>query len=171
MSLKHIPSLALLLCSLAAPLPALDLWRNPEAAGPNALFLDGAFASLSFQNGFATGKGSLEFRLDYLVPLFLPLSLGFYFRAPNPNLTSFGLRAAYHIDLRDDVTDLFFLYVFDLGFLRNDTLAAYGDEKQPLRFYDFRAGVRRRFGRFFCLSLETDFQLAGVVVALSVKLN
>jgi hypothetical protein len=150
-------------------LSALDLWRYPEAADKHALFFDVKFASLSFSEGFILSYP--EFSLDYLLPFRFPLSLGVYFKTPDPNLKSFGARAAYHIDIRDPNTDLYFLYVFDLGFLRNDLLEEYGDEKQQLRLYDFRVGVRRLFGKFFCLTLETDYHFSGINIGVSIKLN
>jgi hypothetical protein len=169
---KHrLFALALALALLPAPgVSALSLWRFPEAADKNALFLDAAPAALSFQNGFVFSQGDIEFRADYVLPLFLPLSVGAYFRVPDPNLKSFGARAAWHFDTRDPGTDIYFLYVLDLGFLRNGVLAGYNDEKQEQRFYDFRAGVRRLFGKYFCLSLETAYHLSGIVAGVSLKL-
>jgi hypothetical protein len=102
---------------------ALNLWRHPEAAEINSIFIDARFASISFTDGFYIPN--TEFGIDYLFPCFLPLSLGAYVRMPEPNLKEFGLRAAYHIDLRDKKLDTYFLYVFDLGFLRNDLLVEY----------------------------------------------
>jgi hypothetical protein len=159
---------ALLLLLAASPLAALDLWRNPEAAERFALFAGTTLAGVSFSGGFSHGLRELSF--DF-VPFRLPLSLGAYFKPPEPNLKIFGVRAAWHIDLRDPKTDLYFLYVFALGFLRNDLLEYYGDETQPLRLYDFRAGVRRLFGKLFCLVIETDYKLQGLNIGLSVKLN
>jgi hypothetical protein len=153
------------------PACALDLWRYPEPADKNALFLDASLAAVSFTDGFSYGTATLEFRFDYIIPLFLPFSLGAYFRAPNPNLKSFGARVGYHFDIQDRQTDLYFLYVFDLGFLRNDLLLEYGDEEQEMRLYDFRAGARRLFGKYFCLSLETAFKLSGISIGVSLKLN
>jgi hypothetical protein len=162
------PALILFLCLLpAAGLAALDLWRHPQAAEKNAIFAD---AGLSFPDGFTASPARL-FRLDYLLPLLLPLSAGAYLQAPDPNLTSFGARLGWHIDIRDPAADLYFLYVFDLGFLRNDLLEEYGDEKQELRRYDFRAGLRYRFGRYIFLSLETSFKLFGFSAGLSLKIN
>jgi hypothetical protein len=162
--------LALVLALPAARIPALELWRHPQAAEANALFLDAAFARVSFTEGFILPP-PVELRVDYVLPVFLPVSVGAYMKTPNPNLTSFGLRAGYHVDIGDSKTDLYAVYVFDLGFLRNDLLEAYGDKPQPLLFYDFRAGVRRLFGSFFCIALETDFKLRGLLLTLSIKLN
>jgi hypothetical protein len=166
----RIVVIAAALCVLPqAALPALDLWRHPEAAEQNAIFLDAAFAGVSFTDSFYFAP-PVELRLEYMLPVFVPLSVGAYFKTPNPNLTSFGARLAYHFDIRDRKTDLYAVYVFDLGFLRNELLEAYGDQAQPVHFYDFRAGVRRLFGSFFCLALETDFKAQGLLIMLSIKL-
>ncbi|MDR2661833.1 MAG: hypothetical protein LBC31_02415 [Treponema sp.] len=157
-----------LLLAAASAGNALDLWQYPEMADRNALFTGGFAAEFSVTEGFALPPP--EFYLDYLLPAGLPVSLGAYFVTPRPNLTSFGLRAAYHIDLGNENVDLYALYVFDLGFLRSDTLRRYGDEARELRYYDFRAGVRRRFGRFVCLTVETGFKLQSVRFGISVKL-
>jgi hypothetical protein len=159
---------ALLLLSAAPLLSALTLWRNPEAAEQYALFAEIRFAALSFTEGVVFPPAEISFGL---VPFPLPLSIGAYLKMPQPNLKSFGGRAAWHIDLRDPKTDLYVLYVFDLGFLRNALLEYYGDEAQPLRLYDFRAGVRRLFGGAVCLVIETGYKLQGLSVGLSVKLN
>jgi hypothetical protein len=111
-----------------------------------------------------------ELGVDYMLPFF-PVSAGAYMKSPSPNLASFGTRIACHIDIRNPNTDLYLLYVFDFGFLRNETLLEYGDEEQPLRFYDFRAGARYLFGKFICLSLETDYKLRGLSVGVSLKIQ
>lgn len=147
---------------------ALDLWRYPEMAAKHALFIGGFAADLSFTKGFSVPPP--EWYVDYLLPFGLPFSLGAYLVTPDPNLTGFGLRAAYHVDLDNDATDLYVLYVFDFGFLRNDILRRYGDRAQEIHFYDFRAGVRRRFGRFICLGIETGFKLQSLRFGLAVKL-
>ena len=126
-------------------------------------------ASFSFGEGFRTPPAELQ--LDYLLPLGLPFSAGVYCKVPDPNLKSFGIRAAYHIDLESENLDLYCFYVFDLGFLRNDLLLEYGDQAQEIRRYDFRIGVRRKFGRFLCLSIESGFKLQSVHFGLSLKLN
>jgi hypothetical protein len=159
---------ALLGILLAAPLAALDFWQWPEAADKNAIFLDARFAGISFTDGYQIFRP--VFSLDYIIPVIAPFSLGAYFKTPDPNLKSFGLRLGYHINLEDPKTDLYGLYVFDFGFTRNDLLARYDDEQQPVNWYDFRAGIRRRF-RSLWLCLETDFKLQGIYIGLSLKIN
>jgi hypothetical protein len=159
--------LILLLLSPAA-LRAADLWQYPEAAEENALFI-GVLAASVGAGGFQVPKP--EFNADYLLPFGLPFSAGLYFIMPDPNLKSFGIRGAYHFNLDDENIDLYFFYVYDLGFIRREILSRYGDTPEERRYYDFRAGVRRRFGRFVCLCIETGFKLQSVRFGISIKLN
>jgi hypothetical protein len=161
-------ALSFLLC--AAALPALDLWRHPEIADKKSLFADVGLAPLVF-DGLKFPILPLELRLDYLPPLPLPFSVGLFFKTPFPNLRSFGTRIAYHLDLDDPKTDLYFLYVFDCGFIRNDILKDYNDEPVDIHFFDFRVGVRYFFGPFIGLAVESDFKVGGVIVMLSVKIH
>jgi hypothetical protein len=153
-----------------SPAAAADIWQYPEAAGKNALFLDIRFASLSLEGDFTALYP--EASLDWLPPLFLPFSLGLYIRIPDPNLRSFGFRIGYHINLGGDgKTDLYALYVFECGWLRKTILERYGDSAPPLRWYDFRAGLRRRFGASLCLSLEADHAFRGITIGVSIQLH
>jgi hypothetical protein len=147
---------------------ALDLWQYPECAEPFSLFLDIKAAGLSFDGGFHTFYP--EFSADFLVPFIFPLSIGFFVKTPEPNLKSFGPRAAYHINLGDDKTDLYVLYVFDLGFIRNDLLEKYNDERQSIHYFDFRPGVRRLIGKYTVLVIESAFKFQGLTIGLSLKL-
>ena len=166
------PLYALLLLLLLLPssfLPALDLWQYPEAADKNALFLSGQLARLSFTDGFSVWPPELTF--DYLLPFGLPVSLGAFMAVPEPNLKHFGARAAYHFDIHSKNIDLFFMYVFDFGWLRNDLLIEYGDEPVEIVYYDFRAGVRRLFGKYIALSIETGHKLQNINFGISIKIN
>jgi hypothetical protein len=164
--LKHFCFSIVLILSAAA-LPALDFWQNPEPAEPGTIFFDVRGASLRFKGGFSFVP---ELGADFLLPVGFPLSAGAYFKMPEPNLKSFGVRAAYHINLGSDITDLYVLYVFDFGFIRNDLLVQYGDEKQEIHFWDFRVGVRRLFGKSIALILETDYKFQGITAGISLKL-
>ena len=163
------PLALIIFLSLVSSLSAFDLWQYPEMAYRNALFIGCFAAPLSLTEGFKTPPP--EFNIDWLLPAGLPFSLGLSFRVPWPNLTSFGLRAGYHINLDAENVDLYFLYVFDFGFTRNGILARYGDAEQEIKRYDFRAGVRRRFGRFVCLSVESDWKLQNIRFGVSIKLH
>jgi len=153
----------------AADLSALNLWRHPEIAEKNSLFADAGLSLFVF-NGLDFPILPLELRLDYLLPLPLPFSAGIFLKTPHPNLKSFGTRAAYHIDLGDDKTDLYFVHVFDYGFIRNDLLIEHNDEPVDIHRYDFRAGVRRFFGPRMGIAVESDFKVGGIIVLLSAKL-
>ena len=154
-------------------LPALDvinLWRHPEAADKNAVFVDIGIAPIVFDN-LEFKVLPLDIRLDYLPPLPLPFFIGAFIKTPNPNLNSFGLRIGYHFDLYDPQTDLYFVYSFDFGFVRNDILIEYNDAPVPINYYDFRFGIRRFFGSWFGIALETGFKFESIVVMLSIKIN
>jgi hypothetical protein len=161
-------AISLFLFSLMPAAFSFDLNPYPESADRNALFINVKALSLSFSDGF--GFAAQEFGFDYVQPFLLPVSLGAYFKRPDPNLKSFGIRLGYHLNINAPKTNLYFFYVFDLGFLRNDLLLEYGDEKQEMRFYDFRLGVRQRFN-LICLMLESDLKLQGINIGISIKLN
>jgi len=157
---------------LSASLQALDLmnvWRHSEIADKNSVFCDigTAFYFENFEFKFLP----VEIRLDYMPPLPLPFSLGVFMYTPYPNLKSFGTRAGYHFDLLDDVTDFYVVYVFDFGFLRNDTLVKYKDTPVDKHLYDFRAGVRRFFSQRIGLVVESGFHFESVIIMLSIKIN
>ena len=157
------------LVAAAATLPAFDLWQHPESAERNSLFVTAAGPEISISDGFEFQLVP-QFTFDYMLPFRFPLSLGTFFKTPSPNLKSFGARIAYHINLDQQKTNLYVLYVFDFGFIRNDLLQRYGDERQPLRFFDFRIGLRRRINHFLFIQIESDFQFQGIVLGISAKL-
>ena len=165
--MKKIFVAILFVAIFSSPLFSLNLWRHGEAADKNTLFFDAAFAALSYESGFSAFLP--EFRAAWILPFF-PVSIGGYFRTPDPNLKSFGLRAGYHIDTGSPKLDLYFLYVFDFGFTRNDLLEEYGDEKQEMRYWDFRAGLRYLTGPRFAMFLETGFKLREIVLGVSLKI-
>jgi hypothetical protein len=167
---KNTLCIAALCALIPAAVPGLSLWRYPEAADKNTLFIDTA-ATFSFSSLDSFSLFPLEIRADYLLPVGLPVSAGLFMKTPDPNLKYFGTRLGYHIDIGDQKTDLYFVHVFNLGFIRNDLLEQFNDTPSPLYYYDFRLGVRRLFGSRFCLAVETDFKVFGLVFALSIKLN
>jgi len=139
-----------------------------ELADANAIFFGARFFSLSVDEGFSAFLP--EIYADYVLPP-LPLSLGLFFKTPDINLKSFGGRAGLHIDFDSPKFDLYLLYVFDLGFIRAEELAAVGDYVEPMRLYDFRAGLRYIFGAFICIEIETLYKMQGVSASVSLKLN
>jgi len=174
--MKVIPKIITMFSFLffsVARLPALEsmnIWRHSEIAGKNSIFCDIGLAPLTFDNlDFPILPADI--RLEYLPPLPLPFSLGVFFKTPHPNFKSFGLRSAYHLDLLDDVTDLYFVYSFDFGFLRNDLLIEYDDTPVEKHLYDFRVGIRRFFGQWLGLVIETGFKFESVIFLLSMKIN
>jgi len=169
MTLRSLILFSFSLLVYAAGLPALSLWRHPEIAEENTIFADAGLSPIIFKNPQFVIL-PLELRLDYLLPLPLPFSVGIFLKTPYPNLKSFGTRVAYHIDMGDDKTDFYFVHVFDYGFIRNDILIKYNDDPVEIHYYDFRAGVRRFFGPRLGLSVESDFKVGGVIILLSAKL-
>ncbi|GMO61596.1 MAG: hypothetical protein Ta2A_07770 [Treponemataceae bacterium] len=162
---------ALLALAIFAHIPAgaYELNLYPEAADKNAVFVNVKAASIYFDSGF--DFTAQECSIDYVQPFFVPLSLGVYFKRPNPNLKSFGIRLGYHINIESPSTNLYALYIMDFGYLRNKKLIAYGDTPQEKLLYDFRIGVRQRFGKYVCLILESENKLSGLSIGISIKLN
>ena len=158
---------------MAAPrlysMDLLNVWRHSEIAEKNSVFCDIALAPFFF-DGFQLNFLPIELRIEYLPPMPLPFSVGLFFKTPNPNLKSFGVRAAYHFDVFDPCTDLYVAYSHDFGYLRNDLLKQYNDAPVDCFYYDFRVGLRRFFG-WLGLSLETGFHFESVILMLSIKIN
>jgi hypothetical protein len=161
--MKHI-ILTLFLIIATATLHAYDLY--PQAAPKHAFILSTNFAQVSWTEGFSAYLP--EFTIDYVQPFYIPLSVGFFLKTPNPNLKSFGLRVAYHINTNIKPLDLYLAYVFDFGFLRNQTLSAHGDTPVVPRFWDFRAGIRYEF-RAIGLYIETGFKLQSLNLGISLR--
>lgn len=113
----------------------------------------------------------VDVRIEYLPPLPLPIAVGVFMKTPHPNLKSFGFRIAYHFDVFDPLTDFYFVYSHDFGYLRNDLLIEYNDTPVDFYKYDFRIGVRRFFDSLFALALETGFHFESIILMLSIKIN
>jgi len=150
-------------------LDLINVWRHSEIADKNSVFIDMAIAPVLFSD-FHFNFIPIEFRFEYFPPIPLPFAFGFFLKTPNPNFKSFGLRAAYHFDILDSYTDFYFVYQYELGYLRNDILIEYNDSPVDNFFYDFRVGVRHFFG-WFGLSLETGFHFESLIIMLSIKIN
>jgi hypothetical protein len=160
--------LILSLSLFAANARAFDL--HPVVAEKNSVFLDLSFASVRFWTGFEMPPFRLS--ADYLLPLPAPLAVGVFLTLPDPNLKSFGTRLTYHFNLADaEKLDIYFIYNFDIGFVRNGLLLEYGDDAQDLHLYDFRAGLRYMFSGAFCFVIETGYKLKTLEIGLSIKSN
>jgi len=165
--------LSFLFLSASTALYALDLvniFRHSVVAGKNSVFVDVGLAPLDFEN-WDFPIVPIDIRLEYMLPLPLPFSAGFFLKMPNPNLKSFGTRLSYHFDLLDDFTDFYVVYSYDFGYFRNDILLEYNDtEVEPL-YYDFRLGIRRFFNRWVGIAIESGPKFQSIIFMLSVKIN
>ena len=100
-----------------------------------------------------------EMQADYMMPFGFPLSVGLTLRTMDH--TAIGLRLGYHINLNVSNIDAYVLYAADLVAREGVIKLEYGPG----------IGVRRRFGRFFCLHLETGHKFEKINLGLSMKLN
>jgi hypothetical protein len=151
---------------------SFDLISHPEAAEENAVFFNTSIVSYEPPpNTWNITAPKFKFSLDYVFPWPLPFFIGFYMEAPDPNLTSFGIRTGYHLNMEIDNLDMYFMYCFDFGFLRARRLKAYGVSAPEIRYFDFRAGLRYIFGKLFGLYIESDYKLDALIMGVSIKLN
>jgi hypothetical protein len=150
----------------AASLPASDFWQHPGAAEKNSLFINALMPSISFTEGFSLPP--LQIGLDYMLPIPLPFSAGAFLKVPWPDLESFGMRVAYHINLGVKGADLFLLHVFEFRFSRAGENGENG--VVTFRFLDFRVGARYFFGSYLALLVETDFLFQGITFGVSLKI-
>jgi hypothetical protein len=151
---------------------AFSVYSHPETAEGNSLFANLRLADVSFQGDF--NFLALDASADWLLPLPLPLSLGFFVTAPSfsaPNLEHFGPRPAFHIDVGKENIDLYLFYSLDLGWLRNPELEEAGWEPVEKRWYDFRAGVRFFFRENIGMFAESGYKFMSVNFGLSLKLH
>lgn len=146
----------------------LNVFRHSEIAGKNTLFTDAGLAPFAFTD-FEFNFLPVVFRVEYMLPLPLPFSFGLFLNTPFPNLKSFGARIGYHFNFLDNLTDFYVVYSFDFGFIRKDILEAYNDTSAPIRYYDFRFGVRRFFKSRVGLAVETGFKFQDIVFLISIK--
>jgi len=151
-------------------LDTVNIWRHSEIAGKNSVFCDVGVAPILFDD-LQFNVMPIEIKLEYLPPIPFPLAVGVFMKTPNPNLKSYGFRLAYHFDTYDSLTDLYFVYNHDLGYLRNDLYIEYNDTPVEFYKYDFRIGVRRFFDAWFGLAIETGFHFESIILMLSLKIN
>lgn len=161
----------LLLFFVSAGLFALDLpWRHPEIADKNSMFIDIGLPPVFYADpGFSLIP--LELRLDYMLPLVLPLSLGIFAHTPNPNFKSFGFRVAYHIDVKVPGFDLYFAHATNLGWVMSGWLDFLNDEAPPFKLFDWRLGFRYIFSSFIGICLESDLRFNAIMFFLTLKIN
>lgn len=146
-----------------------NLWRHPEIAGKNSVFVNAGFPLVFRKPEFNVPP--LYVCLDYMLPIKAPAAAGLFFYTPAPNFKDFGVRGSYHFDLNEPYLDVYFLYSFNCGFLLKKFLERYNDAPPRTRLFDYRIGLRYFFESALGLSVETGFRLESVSISLSVKLK
>jgi hypothetical protein len=169
-SKKYFFTLLLFLSAVKSfSLDVVNLWRHSEIAEKNSVFLDIGLPPVTF-TGYEFAALPLDIRIDYMLPVPVPVSAGVYMKTPYPNLKSFGIRIGYHFDLDIPKTDLYVVYTYEFGFIRTGILLEYNDTPPKVYNFDFRIGVRRFFGTFG-LALESGHKFHSVIILFSIKLN
>jgi len=138
---------------------SLDFWQYPEMAERNALFVSCFVVQFNFSNYFSVRYPDIV--ADWLLPVGLPFFLGVSVRLFDPDLSGYGFRIGYHINLDDENTDVYFFY---------NSSVILSDEYVLLKLIG-SVGFRRRFGSVFCITVETGFLLKDIFFGVSVKLN
>jgi hypothetical protein len=147
----------------------LTVFRHSEIAGKNSIFADIGLAPFVFKE-MEFNILPLDLRLEYMLPVPLPVSFGLFMKTPNPNFKSFGARIGYHFNLFDRLTDIYVVYSYDFGFLRKDILEKHNDTSVPVHWYDFRFGARHLFRSHYGVAVETGFKFQDVVLLVSIKI-
>ena len=137
----------------------LDLWQYPEMADKHSLFA-GAFP-VKFTMSDYFDIGHPEFFFDYVLPIGFPFSVGLFVNPLGSGAHSYGIRIGYHINFNDDKLDLYLAYTTCLIFEGENIWLEYGG----------RIGIRRMFGSYFCINIETGFKLQFVYIGVAIKLN
>jgi hypothetical protein len=149
---------------------AISLYTHSETAPKNAIFFDVGIAAYEVPDEFVLYFPKMRFAADWMTPTSLPFSFGLYMTAPLPNLTDFGVRAGYHINFESEKIDFYFLYYFNLGFLRNAELRDNGNEEIEVHYFDFRAGFRYVLNYNVGLMIETGYKLNSIMAGITVKI-
>ena len=147
----------------------LTVFQHSEIAGKNSIFADVGLAPFVFED-MVFNVLPLDLRLEYMLPVPLPVSFGLFMKTPNPNFKSFGARIGYHFNLFDRFTDIFIIYSYDFGFLRKDILEEYNDTSVPIHWYDFRFGARHFFRSRYGAAVETGFKFQDIVFLVTIKI-
>lgn len=152
--------LILLALCAAARAPALDFWQYPEMADKHSIFTGAFITSFSFDHDYLFALAP-ELHADYLLPVGFPVSVGLSVRPFTEDFFAFSVRPGYHINLDLANSDLYVLYavgmIFDGGYIFL--------EQGP------RIGFRRRFGKFFCIHLESGPYFKSINIGVEIKLN
>ncbi|GMO25838.1 MAG: hypothetical protein Ta2B_05630 [Termitinemataceae bacterium] len=168
--IKYILATTIFTIFMAHNVEAISLYTHSEAAPKNSIFFDVGIAAYELPDDFALYVPKLRFAADWMLPTSLPFSIGAYMLAPFPNLTDFGLRAAYHINFESETVDFYFLYYFNLGFLRNAELRSNGLDEIDLHWFDFRAGFRYVFNYNLGVMIETGYKLNSIMFGVTVRI-
>jgi hypothetical protein len=146
----------------------MSIFLHSEIAGKNSVFTDVGIAPLVFKDLQFTVL-PLDARVEYMLPVPLPVSFALFLKTPYPNFKSFGARIGYHFNLLDRLTDFYAVYSYDFGFLRKDILEEYSDTSVPIHWYDFRFGVRRFFKSRYGVAVETGFKFQDIIFLVTIK--
>jgi hypothetical protein len=168
--LRKLLLLISLICCTCIYSGAYELEAWGAAADNSAFFVNITLATYNYagDTGFDTSMPEISF--DYVLPFLAPLSIGGFFRVPEPNLKSFGPRIALHPNIGMKNIDVYALYIHDFGYIRNEDLISMNDTPVEKLYYDFRAGARYVFS-LFCIAIESNYKFSGVNFVLSFKVN
>jgi len=151
-------------------LHALDFYSHPEIADKNSIFAD--LNIMRYDPPTGIEFPSLSFKLDYVLPVFLPLSIGAYLVQPTPYFNNFGTRLAYHLDIDQSRSDLYVVWVMNFGFIQNRKYNIFSDYTPvPVKFDDVRLGFRFFFTHNLGMYTEIAYNLTFIDVGVSFKLN
>jgi hypothetical protein len=147
----------------------MTIFLHSETAGRNSVFADIGLAPLVFKDLQFTVL-PLDVRVEYMLPVPLPVSFGLFLKTPYPNFKSFGTRIGYHFNFPLPSTDFYVVYSYDFGFLRKDILEEYNDTSVPVHWYDFRFGARHFFKSRYGVAVETGFKFQDIIFLVSIKI-
>ena len=157
--------LSLLVLAAGTNAKAIDFWQYPEMAERNSIFVGFSPVTFSFARGSPSRSVHPEVYIDYMLPIGFPLSVGISGRFFSSELWGIGIRPAYHINFEDENLNIYIMYTLKADFGKIN-----GEDFIYLE-WGAGVGIRRRFGRFFCLMIETGFRLQTINIGIAVKLN
>jgi hypothetical protein len=152
---------AVFLTALSCNLYAVDFYSHPEVADKNSLFFNAGVFRWDIPSSY--DFPAFSFSLDYMLPVFLPITIGCYIDNPDSALDTFGPRIAYHLDIDNERIDIYLLYIFNLGFLLDD------DVKR--RYDDVRFGLRFMYSAMAGLFIESGYHFQSLDIGITIKLN